>query len=292
MLPTAKRVLFRIRRGIILPQAVQMRLRAKREARRAFSNLTAPPILIYQMGKVGSTTVYDSLRAAALPNAIFHLHFISGDFRENKKNLKAVGIDPPPYHFYLGDAVRKVLPRPCKIISLVRDPIAVVVSGVFQNPYFANEEIRTATGTIDHEKALKYLESELSDQSAYSYVNDWFDREPKQAFGIDVFSQPFPVNVGYTIYGKADVEALVIRLEDLVQKGPKAISDFLNLEKPLVLKQGNARTESRDGEAYQHTLKKLRLNELVCREIYSSKFVRHFYSETMIEQFISKWTHK
>jgi hypothetical protein len=259
-------------------------------ARHAFSNLTVPPILIYQMGKVGSITVYNSLRAAALANPILHLHFLSKeDFRGRRKRHKAVGRDLP-YHIFLGEAVSRVLPRPCKIISLVRDPIAYLVSGTFENPFFATEEIRTDTGAIDHQKALKYLERVLSKPATYSYVNEWFDRELKQVFDIDVFAQPFPVNVGYAVYRKADVEALVIRLEDLTQKGPTVISEFLNLEKPLVLEQRNVRTGSRDGEAYQQVLKKLRLNELVCREIYSSRFTKHFYSERMIEQFIRKWT--
>jgi hypothetical protein len=177
-----------------------MTLRAKREARRAFSNLTAPPILIYQMGKVGSTTVYDSLRAAALPNAIFHLHFISQDFRENKKNLKAVGIDPPPYPFYLGDAVRKVLPRPCKIISLVRDPIAVVVSGLFQNPYFANEEIRRPQEQLTMRKHINTWNASF--RTIRLYVNEWFDRELKQVLVL-MFFHTLSCKRQHAIYAKA-----------------------------------------------------------------------------------------
>ncbi len=36
-----------------------------------------PPILIYTMGKVGSMTVYQSLKEAKLGNPVYHIHFLT-----------------------------------------------------------------------------------------------------------------------------------------------------------------------------------------------------------------------
>ena len=52
----------------------------------------------------------------------------------------------------------------------------------------------------------------------------------------------------------------------------------------------NIRNESKDAIPYRQVLKKIRLNHSLCREIYSSRFVKHFYSEAMVQQFISRWT--
>jgi len=40
---------------------------------------TNPPILIYQMGKVGSTTILKSLKNAQIQNPVYHIHFLSSD---------------------------------------------------------------------------------------------------------------------------------------------------------------------------------------------------------------------
>ena len=51
-----------------------------------------PPILIYQMGKVGSATVHETLLHANLPHPIYHIHFLSYDGIKNAEkyflNLK------------------------------------------------------------------------------------------------------------------------------------------------------------------------------------------------------------
>jgi hypothetical protein len=290
----AKEVVFGFVKNVKLLRAAQMRIKAEREARLAFSRLDRPPILIYQMGKVGSSTVYKSLKNTPLSNSVLHLHFLSTDLPKIKERYKKAGKYPPPYHIYLGESVRKILCRnpnlPCKIISLVRDPIAVVVSSLFQNPHLAPLSLTTDKNTIDPEKVIRYLDRKLREPTTFSYVNEWFDRELKRVLDVDVFAKPFPVDVGYAVCRNKNVEALVIRLEDLSQRGPKAISEFLNLDATFVLEQSNVRNELMGGESYLQVLRRISLTPSLCREIYSSKFVKHFYNEAMIEQLVSKWT--
>ncbi len=291
-MPEAVRSLRRSLRRIKPLHAMWMRIRAEREARSAFSRPAAPPILIYQMGKVGSTTVYKSLSGAALPNSILHLHFLSEDLAKYRKKLKQEGAGPPPYHVFLAEAVRKALAgnslSPIKIISLIRDPIACVVSNLFQNLYSARDAVMTGD-VIGPEKARRYLYRELADPNTFRYTNEWFDRELKRVFDIDVFAQPFPVDVGHTVYRKAHAEALIIRLEDLSRRGATAIAQFLSLRKPLILRPGNVREKTKEAEIYRRVLEEILLDPALCREIYSSRLVKHFYSEPLVEQFISRW---
>lgn len=280
-------------RIIKLISELEIKIRSEREAKHAFSSTTIPPILVYQMGKVGSSTVYKSLINAGIPNPVLHLHFISEDIQKYRETFKNAGLFPSR-HLLLGEAVRRVFLKnpyfPCKIISLIRDPIAFVVSDLFQNPYFAKDDVKSDKDAIDPEKAYIYLERELKNPETFSYVNEWFDRELKRVFDIDVFAEPFPVDVGYSVFKKSNIEALVIRLEDLSTKGPNAISELLGLEKPLILEQSNVRKESSEAILYQRVLKKIRLDPSLCQEIYSTRFVKQFYSKVMIEHLISKWT--
>lgn len=292
---TAKELLLRFIKRIEPLHAIQIKIHAGFRARRAFLDSTVPPILIYQMGKVGSTTIYDSLIDAGIPNAVLRVHFLSTDLPKHKEIIVKAGMNPPPYHIFLSEAVCKILSRnphrPCKIVSLVRDPIARVISDVFENPYFASENIKKEKGDIDAEKAHKYIERKLSEPDTFKYLNEWFDRELKQVFDFDVFAEPFPVNVGHAVYRKANIEVLIIRLEDLSQKGPTAISQFLGLKKPLILKQSNVREKSKESETYKRVVNKIQLDSALCRRIYStSRLADHFYGEQMVNQFLSKWT--
>ena len=266
--------------------------KASIKARSAFSNSNIPPILVYQMGKVGSSTVCRSLETTSLlPNSVLHLHFLSKDLAEHRKVHERAGIFPPPYHIYLGEAVQKTLANrknfPIKVISLVREPIAFVVSDIFQNPHFASESLQASTGLIDPQRVSAYVEKELRNVNSFAYLYEWFDRELKTVFDIDVFKTSFPVDVGYKSYSEGSVEALIIRLEDLSEKGPKVISEFLDLDDRLVLKRSNIRSESDTRGAYQEVLKRISVDLLLREEIYEHNFVRHFYSETQCVSWLS-----
>lgn len=266
-------------------------LKSKREVRRAFSNPECPPVLIYQMGKVGSSTIYNSLKNANIRNAVLHLHRLS-DLNRRKKIFRKLGVSP--LIFYSGEFVMKAMHRypqvPIKIITAVRDPVAVVISGIFQNPYFHDDSIKAADGGLDPQKVVEYLESELRKPSAFRYVYEWFDEELKAVFGIDVFASPFPQEIGYQVYSTDMTDVLLIRAEDLSEKGSEAISSFLNLPDYITILNSNVRSDSGDKDKYQEVMKRIHLSRDLCNEIYSSSFVRHFYSDAMIDKLISKWT--
>jgi hypothetical protein len=61
------------------------KLAAKGEVWLGLKRTEHPPVLIYQMGKVGSTSVSSSLNSAGLANYVFDIHFLSNDLIEYKK---------------------------------------------------------------------------------------------------------------------------------------------------------------------------------------------------------------
>lgn len=282
-------------RIIKLLKSCKLRNRARQDVKNAFSDPKIPPVLVYTMGKVGSSTVAASLNNASLPNKILQVHFLSNDLSYYRKLHKNFGLYPPPYHIFLGEEIHKVLTRrrfPCiKIISLFRDPIAFTISDLFQNPHFAKEPISDDGGNILPDKAIKYLEKELRNPRVFKYLLQWFDRELKEVFDIDIFATPFPSKNGSKVYTNKNISALVMSLESLSFKGVKAISEFLNIDSAFKLEVNNMRERLSDSNAYQAVLKNITLKSDLCKKIYSSKFVKHLYCQSFIDRFIERWSY-
>ena len=112
----------------VLPEPVVGTIKAANTLRSQLPN----PVLVYQMGKVGSSTVSASLRSAGIKN--LHVHFI-GEHWSKAIQHHRTGENTLPQHLYLGRVLRywlNVTTRPIKVITLVRDPVARKISSVFQ----------------------------------------------------------------------------------------------------------------------------------------------------------------
>jgi hypothetical protein len=122
------------------------------------------------VGKVGSSTIHKSLLDANFPNPILYPHYLTQDLTQYKAMFSEAGVTHLPYHLYLSHYVRGALEKQpdisCKVISLVRDPVALVISNLFENPDFSQECISTDSHMIDSKKAVSYLQRYL----AYSYA--------------------------------------------------------------------------------------------------------------------------
>ena len=286
--------LLKIVRKIKPLHIMAMRRQAAGEAGRAFDDVLNPPVLIYQMGTVGSGTVAHSLEAVGIDSAVFHVNILSEDLEYYGRAQRKAGVNPLPYHMYLSEAIRDRLHRhpdvPVRIISLVRDPVAWAVSNVFQNPFFVPESVQAPNGMVDVQKAGNYLMRELENPENFDYVNQWFDRELKTVFGIDVFAEPFPVHTGFAIYRQNRAEALVIRMEDLPEKGPQAIAAFLGLVGRLEIRKASVSEDSDTADPYREVRDRVRLSRELCEQIYSGRLVQHFYSKELIESFTRRWT--
>ena len=92
------------------------------------------PVLVWQMGKVGSSTIVNSLHQARFDGAVFHVHVLSGALiGRGELFKKAVRQGTVAYLYNV--ALRELLcggNRRWKIISLVREPVGRNISAFFQ----------------------------------------------------------------------------------------------------------------------------------------------------------------
>ena len=228
----------------------------------------ATPVHVYQMGKVGSTSIYRSL-SQQYPGAVLHTH----SFSPNHEN---------PNTGILRDwaLVKK---RPLKVISLTREPIGRNVSAFFEN-------FERDTGTPY--SASRYTIEELKAIFLANYRHDipltWFDRHILENFGIDVYASPFPEN-GIATYSRENIELLVMRLDIPDNEKVAAIKKFLGLEE-FHLHNKNIGGEKDYSATYREFSSKVKFAPDYIEQMCRSKYFNHFYSKEAIEAARMKWS--
>lgn len=254
-----------------------------------------PPILIYQMARVGSKTVVESLRRV-MPQeqALHHVHQLH-DVDRTERELARVGAVSEAHLDYLRrqSALRRRFdagePTRWNVITLVRDPVARNLSAFFfglahDAPHFY-ESVRR--GRVGHEVLL----SRFMKDFGHSYALNWFDLQFRPVFGLDVFARPFPREQGYQILEMDRGRALVLRTEDLDRSLRPAIDAFLGWP-GCVLVRANVGARSRYASAYGNFLDRVVIPEGYLDEMYDHRLVRHFYAPEEIEGFRQHWRKK
>ena len=207
-----------------------------------FHNNNEQPILVYQMGKVGSSTVSETLEKLNINNSIYHVHFLS-DKNINDITLRYQNLTKSivPMHLVRSKYLVKkfdLKKDKIKIITLTREPLGRIISDFFQNLYYESPELIYKDDKIDYASALeKVKESILQYDIENEYAATWFDKEFKEALGIDVYDFDFGKEKGYQIIKKNNMECLILKMEKLNEVGIKAINEFLLIEDNGVLKQ-------------------------------------------------------
>jgi len=258
------------------------------------------PILIYSMGKVGSRSVYNFLKSVHMPNPIYHVHLLSHDWIK-EFNTYFSSLRPPisPRHMKMSKIIRKELDKKTsvkwKVITLVREPIHVRISGFFQNVNEFHPDLIDNVGNLKIEQAIKFLRKTLinfdkSRNPIDVYFRMWFEKDFKDSLHIDVLAHNFNHENGFTIIREKTFDILVIRFEDLNECFDTAIMNFLHLNRTATLERANITGEKQHGEAYKYILENVDIPGYVCEKIYSLKYAKHFYTEEMINKFINKWS--
>ena len=257
-----------------------------------------PPVLIYQMGKVGSTAIYASLLKARLPTLIYHVHFLSpGRIQEIERYNSHLNDDSVSEMLKLDQMLHeKVLNHrqdQWKIFTLAREPIGYVISQLFQTIRRDHPELLDANGQAAVDRIIDYLLGVFDNfNEETDYASTWFDNELKQVFNVDVYTYPFNHNEGFTIIKEDNISVLVIRFEYLNRCFSRVVPSFLGLNKPIDLLNLNTGNSKWYASAYEYILNNIQIPKTVSERIYSTKYARHFYTENMISGFINMWSGK
>ncbi len=259
------------------------------------------PLLIFQMGKVGSTTVFRSIKARQINIPTLHIHVLARKTRdEQEKVFKKVFSTKHiiSEHLLASEYVWECLQSSSgqgkwKVISLVRDPIARNLSTFIQDVNIRQPEF----GFL--EKCRTMEPEELSQELVELFIRthdhnmplNWFDMELNKVFQVDVFATDFPKNKGYDIYENEQTEVLLLKLEKLNDCAVEALKKFLDLDE-ISLINSNIGSKKEYSEIYKAFLDQLVLPDSYLDKMYSSKLATHFYGKDELDGFRNKWSKK
>jgi len=246
------------------------------------------PVLVYQMGKVGSRAVFEALAALPVrPPALYHFHELCGlDALEHA--LVQLGDAPARALEFVREAqaVRASFlagePLHWKVVTLVRDPVARNLSSFFYDitryvPDFYEREPSSA----------ELLEAFLT-RPDHDTPLAWFEQQAEPLLALDVYAAPFPRERGYALLHSERVAWLTLRAEDLATRLAPAAHALLGIP-DLACAKTNAGHEKPYGAAYQRFLSEARLPAAYLDRMYDSRFARHFYDAGEREGMRRRW---
>lgn len=264
-------------------------------------------LLVYQMGKVGSSTLTQYLRAHYTQAEIFQIHTLteSGAQRIENRYRQAAAIRSIPsidQHIlesrYLMSRLKDLKSgkqrAPLKVVSMVRDPIARNLSAFFQTfevdfarMFVESNQDATMSPFSIEELTQAFLTGSQTFRHEYPLV--WFQEELHQALDIDVLSKPFDPELGVARYQNNYCDLLILRMEDFPHTLAPSLSRFLNIEVGPM-----PRSNSADGKkysnAYRNFIDHITLPESYLDTMYNSAFSTHFYTEEELDRFRARWT--
>lgn len=241
-----------------------------------------PPI-IYQMGKVGSSSVYHSLEMKG--HFGWHVHQISAMYHDWKRRNHST----EKFYNILLNNYDPTTRRRIKIITLVREPIARNMAAFFETielayPNLFNQFEYNRDETI-RQIISHYFEIDMNE---HSVPINWWGNELEEVFEVDVFSEPFPKELGYKIIRNGSVEVLVIKLEKLQECAKDAFHEFLGIP-DFSLFNSNLGEKKRSSVVYKEFKKNIIFKETYLNALLDSPKVRHFYTDLEINEFKKKY---
>lgn len=250
-------------------------------------------VLILTMGKVASSSVYESLKVKVKKCGVYHIHFLSKKMLDESKGYFQGKNIPTPYHIAISFALNKINAKEkSKIITLVREPISRVISDFFQNHEKYEPELFSENTTDFKKNVLERITKLIHEYTPDdNYETRWFNEEIVDNLGINIYEKDFNYPEGYTIYKDINNKnkLIVIRLENLNEVFLKAMYEFLNINNVnmVVNNVGGAKEYS---DVYDYVKNNLIISKDACEKIYSSKYMRYFYTNKETKAFISKWS--
>lgn len=263
------------------------------EKNKIIKNIHKEKIIIYQMGKVGSSTVYETVKNMNLDFSVNHIHFLSDDGILEAENFFRNSVSKKiPMHLHRSKLIKEYFNfknEKIKFITLTREPIGRIISDVFQNlKYFYPDLIDGQQ--LKTEEIQQIVSSKLDISNVDSeFATNWFDNELIKALDIDIFEYAFDVEKGYSIIKNANIEILLLQMEGMNNILEEALQEFFNYKNSIKIQHTNIGDNKVFSNEQSWIKNNIQLNDEVLSAFYSTKYMKHFYSDQQIRKFKNKW---
>lgn len=238
-------------------------------------------VIVYQMGKVGSSSIVGSL------SDVLQIHTWSGEqpikYFSSRYNGSVKGWVISYFKWRLKSHLAKkhitkskMKGNRVKMIIGVREPVSRNLSAYFQ--------------TLNASRLENSVDLEIENFFTYTpHLSGvfWFDVELKREFDIDIYKQEFDKEAGYIILQHENLDIFIYQFEKLATL-KKQLSAFLEKDDFELLLE-NVAGNKPTGARYKEVKDKIKFNSEYLNLLYGSKYMKHFYSEEDITNFKQKW---
>ena len=253
-------------------------------------------ILVLQPGKVGSIAIVNSLSAIGLSSS--HLHYLSNCALTKLLNITE-GFATEMQNAIIDQEM-------VKIITLFRDPISRIFSNFFALVAYHYKGGQLSPGESFIDMCVERLsqqysilnENNIASESSFwpfwlewyrtDFQFNWFDKELKGVFGIDVFTSPFNKEKGFSIIKQNNIEVLLLKNEKLNQL-ETIIGEFVGAPHFKIINTNESASRT-DSFLYKNLKDTIKLPRKLFSRVYEGNpKMNHFYSEEELSAFWKKW---
>jgi hypothetical protein len=249
-----------------------------------------PPIVVFSMGKTGSTAIARAVEEAT-GDRVFQVFRLQAErLAQAERRYRAVNRAPEfpgALHLWESEYLLRHAPTPAApwtVITTVREPIGQAVSAFFHSRWLRGSRVDAST----IEASADELAATLVREGWIREPLRWFDRELAPALGIDVFEHDFDHEQGYGLIETPAVRIMVIRQESLAAV-PDALGEFLRLGQAVPVPKRNEATAKGYADSYRDFLVAVRFPAPVLDEAYESRYARHFYADSERVRLRGRW---
>lgn len=248
-------------------------------------------ILIHTMGKVGSSSIRDSLVDIFPKVNIYQTHFLNPNRLHDRIEKLKKSQSKISFHLkqsqkfrekYIDNGIER---EKFKVITLVRDPVARNISGFFQNieSFFPGFIDRYESGNLSDQEIIKSFYKNYPHQLPL----EWIKKEIEEVFNVEIYSNDFSKSKGWMII-QEPISLLVIRLEDLNKQCRCIFKNFLGISE-FELKKSNEANRKEYQKAYDKFKSSINLPKSYLDRMYTSEYARYFYTEEELKAFYLNW---
>ena len=253
---------------------------------------TGKPVIVYTIGKTGSSTVLATLGAALPDRPVWQIHHLQPErIDRSEASYKAMPKPIVTGHVVAARHVRRHRPPtvddPWDVITLVREPVAQDVSVFFQvgerRGFFRVDE----SGRLLDPPTVNELLDRFATWRDHEDDARWFDEDFEPSLGIDVYERPFDPAAGFATYAGARARVLLLRTEDLRRVGAPALAEFLGIPEPELL-DANVGDDKRYAEVYA-SMRARGVDRALIDRLHATKLARHFYTPAELADARARW---
>jgi hypothetical protein len=233
------------------------------------------PVVVYCTGRVGSIAMFNAL----YDNGVFAFKVEDLDPGTGRSQRGTTG--------WVYNHIAKPR-RPAKIIFIVRNPVALMVSDFLPKLKWIVDQ-PDAHLHLSPQELVRVFNDQYFAQGRHTEKLNWFEENAQQFTGIDVYAHPFDREAGYSRFHNGTYDVLIVRTE--LDDATKAaiVGEFTGVP-DLEIPRINVGETNQYGEAYKTFKGALTIDADKLALMHNSRWGQHFYGTDLLEKMNAKWS--